>query len=374
LLAWVGTTTFQQVQVQTNDPYLKNAPMHMFAAAAPTGPASGVTNLTMAEVDALLPTAIARLASTLSLNAAAIAELEAAHFQIADLPDDGLGATSGDTITLSPDAAGWGWFIDPRPQTDSAFTVATANGLGAAPGSAASNEMDLLTVEMHELEHVLGYGDISSGLMSEYLTAGTRLAPPASGATTASLKTAGSPALAAFALAAPAGVPVVVNGGAGTPGNASAIVLGGFAPAPSAGGYPGNLIQSNIVVAPTVFGLSAARAVPSDSFIQLDDYFGWSGEFANGQSTTPPSAQVGDAATAWLNPPSTPAPTSHAADPARIAWGSAPTAAVDSSDNDGGAAGPEWLDDFLVHLGQDDTLRNPNAGMRVRPNGGGSAA
>jgi len=28
---------------------------------------------------------------------------------------------------------------------------------------------------------------------------------------------------------------------------------------------------------------------------------------------------------------------------------------------------PDWLDDFLNHLGQDEALWNPNAGIRVRP-------
>ncbi len=46
---------------------------------------------------------------------------------------------------------------------------------------------------------------------------------------------------------------------------------------------------------------------------------------------------------------------------------------LDSSDKQGGAVGQEWLDDFLVNLGQDESLRNPNAGIRVRSNGGSSA-
>jgi hypothetical protein len=30
-------------------------------------------------------------------------------------------------------------------------------------------------------------------------------------------------------------------------------------------------------------------------------------------------------------------------------------------------ASQDWLDDFLNHLGQNETQRNPNAGIRVRP-------
>jgi len=43
---------------------------------------------------------------------------------------------------------------------------------------------------------------------------------------------------------------------------------------------------------------------------------------------------------------------------------------------DGGVAGnsKDWLDDFLNHLGQDETLWNPNAGIRVRPSSATAAA
>jgi hypothetical protein len=67
--------------------------------------------------------------SSLSLDAAAVAQLEAATFEIAALPDHGLGATAGAAITLSPDAAGWGWFVDPNASSDVAFIGATADGL-----------------------------------------------------------------------------------------------------------------------------------------------------------------------------------------------------------------------------------------------------
>jgi hypothetical protein len=183
LLSWTGTNIFSSLTISTNDPGLSrsDSKMHMFAAGTPTGPAVGETALTMSEVDSELGAAIDRLAAMLSLDAATIAELWAAKIQIGDLPDNGLGLTIGDTITISPDAAGWGWFIDPNPHSDSTFAVMTANGLAATPGSAASGEMDLLTVEMHELAHLVGYQDTSSGLMSEYLTPGTRLAPPVDG-------------------------------------------------------------------------------------------------------------------------------------------------------------------------------------------------
>jgi len=151
---------------------------HMNAATAPTGPALGETALTTAELNTLLNAAIDRLSAALALGASSIAELRAATIQIGDLPGLDLGITVGSTITMSRNAAGWGWFIDPTPYDDSEFPRPTSNGLEATPASPANGRMDALTVLMHELEHVLGFPDTTRGLMSEILVAGTRLAPP----------------------------------------------------------------------------------------------------------------------------------------------------------------------------------------------------
>jgi hypothetical protein len=70
---------------------------------------------------------------------------------------------------LDDPAAGWGWFIDPTPRDDSEFT--TPGDLGE------QNRMDLLTVLLHEIGHLLGQEHQADGLMAETLTAGTRLLP-----------------------------------------------------------------------------------------------------------------------------------------------------------------------------------------------------
>ena len=179
LISLKGATTFTNAYVRTDD---QNVPtetiQHMDAAMAPTGPALGETALTTAELNSILNAAIERLSAALVLGASSIAELRAATIRIDDLPGLDLGVTVGGAISISRNAAGWGWFIDPTPSDDSEFPRPTANGLAATPASPAYGEMDLLTVVMHELGHVLGYPDTSSGLMSEFLLAGTRLAPP----------------------------------------------------------------------------------------------------------------------------------------------------------------------------------------------------
>jgi hypothetical protein len=61
-----------------------------------------------------------------------------------------------------------------------------------------------------------------------------------------------------------------------------------------------------------------------------------------------------------------------AGEAAVIDWGSAGLGTsnqLGSSDES-----QDWLDDFLNHLGQNQTQRNPNAGISVRPTAAGAHA
>src|SRR5262249_33639322 len=75
----------------------------------------------------------------------------------------------GGGMRLDDNAAGWGWFIDATPGDDSEFTTRGDQG--------EQERMDLLTVLMHEVGHLLGRDHEAGGVMAETLTAGTRLAP-----------------------------------------------------------------------------------------------------------------------------------------------------------------------------------------------------
>jgi hypothetical protein len=120
---------------------------------------------------------------------------------IADLPDGGpgrlpvIGYTDG-TVLIDINAGGFGWFIDPTPADDSEFAVGS---LIAPAGSPAAGRMDLLSVVMHELGHVLGLQDVEGGdhdLMGDTLTPGVRRVPgPA--ALRDGVAAPGEPALAA---------------------------------------------------------------------------------------------------------------------------------------------------------------------------------
>jgi len=75
----------------------------------------------------------------------------------ADLPNGALGQTTGTTITLDDNAAGWGWFIDATPGLNEEFLpTADPNVWIAKAGSEAEGKMDMLSVLLHEYGHTLG--------------------------------------------------------------------------------------------------------------------------------------------------------------------------------------------------------------------------
>ena len=97
--------------------------------------------------------------------------------KVANLASPALGETSGNTIWIDDDAAGYGWFVNPTPGDDAEFSMLTPTDLVARPRSAAANRADLLTTVMHEMGHILGYEHSSSlDLMYPTLPLGERRA------------------------------------------------------------------------------------------------------------------------------------------------------------------------------------------------------
>jgi hypothetical protein len=201
--------------------------------AAP-GPGPGgqdVSSLTDPDLAPILAAAEDRLIAT-GLSAAEAQVLCHATAVVTDLPPGYLGRTAlgGSVVYLDATASGYGWFLDPTPLDDNEFPLVTASGLLAPAGSPAAGRMDLLTVVMHELEHVLGlnsvYGGDPANLMDAYLAPGERRLPCSAAAGLAQSATAvavgreglgaSSPAsfFAALELAGPSSAKSVVS----TPG------------------------------------------------------------------------------------------------------------------------------------------------------------
>lgn len=78
------------------------------------------------------------------------------------LPQGYLGRAFGSVVEISENAAGFGWFTDATPSDDSEFSdLGLGTELVATQLAASSHNVDLLTVVIHELGHVLGLKDLS---------------------------------------------------------------------------------------------------------------------------------------------------------------------------------------------------------------------
>jgi hypothetical protein len=134
-------------------------------ASAPFHGTASPNPATITEIQPLLAAALTRW----QIAGANISALGQVELRLEDLPGNMLGQAAGRTITLHPNAAGWGWFVDQTPANDSEFTT---------PGDQGEQEhMDVLTVLLHELGHLLGLEHDKQGVMASSLSAGTRQGP-----------------------------------------------------------------------------------------------------------------------------------------------------------------------------------------------------
>jgi hypothetical protein len=118
-------------------------------------------SLTPAQMQSVLQEAI-KLWEAAGVPAADVPNLANMTVKITPLPSPYLAWTYGDTISISPDAAGYGWYVNPAVK---GVTV-------------PDTRVDLLTVLSHEIGHILGYGDTgTNNVMEEHYKPGQRFLP-----------------------------------------------------------------------------------------------------------------------------------------------------------------------------------------------------
>lgn len=156
-----GGASTTNVATTTGEVIKKGGRSNLLAESA--GDSSDARSLTTGDIRPLLFEAINRFAAA----GIKVSSLNQVQVRITDLPGAVLGQAAGNIILLDSNAAGWGWFVDPTPGDDSEFITPGDQG--------EQRRMDLLTVLMHEMGHVLGYGHEADGVMEESLSAGERL-------------------------------------------------------------------------------------------------------------------------------------------------------------------------------------------------------
>jgi hypothetical protein len=162
------------------------APLQAQLAAGGAGTADrGAAPLTEQDLLATVAAALSRLQAA-GVAPALLNQLAAATYVVTPLGGAYLGLTdvASRVAGISPNAAGYGWFVDTTPLQDEEFSTGGPGGtagrsLVAQPGNPAAGKMDLLTVVLHEMGHLAGRADVGApgladDLMAETLTPGTR--------------------------------------------------------------------------------------------------------------------------------------------------------------------------------------------------------
>jgi FG-GAP-like repeat/Matrixin len=160
------------------------APLRPDGGPSPAKAASNadLQPLTKVQLAIIVDAALARWADA-GLTPGELDRLRGVQWSVADLNGDYLGLSTRNTIALDVTAAGFGWFVDPTPNGDEEYEHLLAeDSLRAAPRTRADDEMDLLTVVLHELGHILGLEhddavQTPQSLMSSTLPPGLRRLP-----------------------------------------------------------------------------------------------------------------------------------------------------------------------------------------------------
>jgi hypothetical protein len=354
LFARSGSASFDNVLLRGDDfAYAGGGTPQTADAPATQATSAGTVN--SAELGQLVGAAKQLWTNALGAGDPRLTVLNQVNVLVGDLPGNLLGSTTGTTVVLDSDAAGWGWFVDRTPMENSEFATEVATGVFAAqPGSPAYGHMDLLSTLLHEFGNAMGFAeDQGQDVTGATLQAGVRRLPaPQPTVISVSSSTIvipeavqqvvfgqetsnGSAAQATGKSGASVGLPVVTALGT-APSNDLAVRSNAETDPPQTFGLTGSLGSSAATVlekafdflAPASLGTSNPLAVVPNSELIIPNH---------GSRTLTETP--------------------------KIKWEAA-TDQRSSSEPDGSA--PEWLDDFLNHIGKDKIQRNPNSELRIR--------
>jgi hypothetical protein len=245
-------------------PILPSIAIALIAAAGGVdGSTPGETHLSQAELDTAVQWGIQHwIAAGISTDQLNV--LQHTTYEVGPVPSGWLGASTSGHVSISADAAGYGWFVDPTPNDNSEFGhVISATQAFTDPTQAAAGHMDLLTTVMHEMGVQLGLSDAydtaaSSDLMFVELTAGERRLPDATDV--AATSEVAMPQISQ----APTGTPIV----AGSAGNDTIDA-----------GHGGNILFGGAGADTFVFGSSTPLVAPTPAQVtHVADYHASEGD------------------------------------------------------------------------------------------------